>query len=265
MQNLQSTGESWVKFQASNILEGATAAEGAAAVKYEPIEAGEPDVALKQVTFTEEMDLGLQSGVSSAEKIATAIKDYITAVYNNTKNLFDEMDASTSFIGADQAAAVKKYIGLDISLKNNSRLIFTSDVYKINDSMTLFSCNENRKSYDLGSFGLNMIQDGKFMPDDFRHEQYLLINENGKNVLISGCSHKGIMNIAEWFKPDVLIGGFHFSKLALDKTLENYAETLDKYNTNFYTCHCTGIEQYVFMKKYMSRLKYLSAGQEIII
>lgn len=159
----------------------------------------------------------------------------------------------------------QKYIGLDISLKNNSRLIFTSDVYKINDSMTLFSCNENRKSYDLGSFGLNMIQDGKFMPDDFRHEQYLLINENGKNVLISGCSHKGIMNIAEWFKPDVLIGGFHFSKLALDKTLENYAETLDKYNTNFYTCHCTGIEQYVFMKKYMSRLKYLSAGQEIII
>ena len=159
----------------------------------------------------------------------------------------------------------QKYIGLDISLKNNSRLIFTSDVYKINDSMTLFSCNENRKSYDLGSFGLNMIQDGKFMPDDFRHEQYLLINENGKNVLISGCSHKGIMNIAEWFKPDVLIGGFHFSKLALDKTLENYAETLDKYNTNFYTCHCTGMEQYVFMKKYMSRLEYLSAGQEIII
>ena len=159
----------------------------------------------------------------------------------------------------------QKYIGLDISLKNNSRLIFTSNVYKINDSMTLFSCNENRKSYDLGSFGLNMIQDGKFMPDDFRHEQYLLINENGKNVLISGCSHKGIMNITEWFKPDVLIGGFHFSKLALDKTLENYAETLDKYNTNFYTCHCTGMEQYVFMKKYMSRLEYLSAGQEIII
>ena len=111
MQNLQSTGESWVKFQASNVLEGATAAEGAAAVKYEPIEAGDPDVVLKQVTFTEEMDLGLQSGVGSAEKIATAIKDYITTVYNNTKNLFDEMDASTSFIGADQAAAVKKYIG----------------------------------------------------------------------------------------------------------------------------------------------------------
>ena len=110
MQNLQSTGDSWVKFQASNLLEGATAMEGAGAIKYEPIESGDPDVSLKQVTFSEETDLGLQSGISSAEKIATSLKDYITNVYNNTKNLFDEMDASTAFIGADQAGAVKKYI-----------------------------------------------------------------------------------------------------------------------------------------------------------
>ncbi len=110
MQNLQSTGESWVKFQASNLLDGATVTEGAAAVKYEAIEVGDPEVALKQVTFSEDMDLGLQSGVGSADKILTSIKDYITNVYNNTKNLFDEMDASTAFIGAEQSAAVKKYI-----------------------------------------------------------------------------------------------------------------------------------------------------------
>lgn len=29
------------------------------------------------------------------------------------------------------------------------------------------------------------------IPDDFRHEQYLLIEENGRRILISGCSHKG--------------------------------------------------------------------------
>ena len=159
----------------------------------------------------------------------------------------------------------EKYIGLDSSLENSERIIFTDEITKISDKLTLYSCNDREKMTDLGSFGLNMLENGRLVPDDFRHEQYLLINENGKNVLISGCSHKGIMNITEWFKPDVLIGGFHFSKLALDKTLENYAETLDKYNTNFYTCHCTGMEQYVFMKKYMSRLEYLSAGQEIII
>ena len=68
--------------------------------------------------------------------------------------------------------------------------------------------------------------DGKFMPDEFKHEQYLLINENGKRVLISGCSHKGVMDITEWFEPDVLVGGFHYSKLELDEKLKEYAAVL---------------------------------------
>ena len=106
-----------------------------------------------------------------------------------------------------------KYIGLDISLKDNDRLVFTDDIFEIDENLTLYSCNDSPKTYDLGSFGLDMIQNNERMPDDFRHEHYLLIRENGKKILISGCSHKGIMNIAEWFKPDILVGGFHFSKL----------------------------------------------------
>lgn len=103
------------------------------------------------------------------------------------------------------------------------------------------------------------------MPDDFRHEQYLCIEEKDKRVLISGCSHKGILNIVEWFEPNVLIGGFHFSKLPLDETLMGYAKFLDSFDTEYYTCHCTGPEQYQFMKKYMKQLNYLSTGVKIYI
>ena len=110
-----------------------------------------------------------------------------------------------------------------------------------------------------------MMVNGKLLPDDFRHEQYLLIEENGRKILISGCSHMGILNIAEWFTPDALVGGFHFSKLPLDDTLKGYAEYLNSYDTDYYTCHCTGTEQFSFMKSYMKRLNYLSAGQSIII
>ena len=42
-------------------------------------------------------------------------------------------------------------------------------------------------------------------PEDFRHEQYLLVEDAGKRILISGCSHKGILNIAEAFRPDIII------------------------------------------------------------
>ena len=63
----------------------------------------------------------------------------------------------------------------------------------------------------------------------------------------------------------VVIGGFHFSKLPLDDTLKAYAERLDSYDTDYYTCHCTGTEQYDFMRRYMKRLHYLSTGERVEI
>jgi len=159
----------------------------------------------------------------------------------------------------------EKYIGLDSSLAGCDRLCFVDNELKIGDGLTLYSCNEKEKVFQLGSFGLNTLENGGFVPDDFRHEQYLLIEDEGKKVLISGCSHKGILNIAKWFQTDVIIGGFHFSKLPLDETLESYAEFLDEFETEFYTCHCTGEAQFQFMKKLMRNLHYLSAGDSLNI
>lgn len=159
----------------------------------------------------------------------------------------------------------KKYIGLDTSLSESDRLCFVNNETKIGDGLTLYTCNEREKEFDLGSFGLNTVENGDFIPDDFRHEQYLLIEDEGKKVLISGCSHKGILNIAKWFRADIIIGGFHFSKLPLDEKLEGYAQYLDGFKTEYHTCHCTGEKQFDFMKKHMKNLHYLSAGQSIIL
>ena len=157
------------------------------------------------------------------------------------------------------------YIGLDRELLKSDRLVFCEGKTVIGEGLTLFDQNTAEKETDLGSFGLCMEQDGAVSPDDFRHEHYLLIEENGKRVLISGCSHKGILNIAHWFCPDALVGGFHFSKLPLDDTLTSYARRLASYPTDYYTCHCTGVPQYEWMRKNMDRLRYLSTGQTIII
>lgn len=158
----------------------------------------------------------------------------------------------------------EKYIGLDPSLAAEKRLIFTDGTTVIGPNLTLFDCNKENFG-GIGSCGLTVLQNGMHKADDFRHEQYLLIEENAKKVLISGCSHKGIVDIAEHFKPDVLIGGFHFSKLELNETLAEYARRLDKTETVFYTCHCTGTEQFKYLKQYMSKLNYISGGQKIKI
>ncbi len=160
---------------------------------------------------------------------------------------------------------VEKYIGLDTALAKHSQLIFTEGTTILADGITLHSCEQAQKHHDLGAFDLTLLQDGVFCPEDFRHEQYLLVEEEHRKILFSGCSHRGVLDIVDWFWPDVLIGGFHFSKLPLDDTLKGYAEYLDHFPTQYYTCHCTGTQQFSFMKKYMKNLHGLSCGDVIHI
>lgn len=158
-----------------------------------------------------------------------------------------------------------KYIGLDKELSKNNRLILVDDFAKITTGLTLFSCNGNSRPNDKGSFGLSELVDGKYIPDRFLHEQYLFIEENCKKILISGCSHKGVLDIVSWFEPDVLIGGFHYSKIEDNAELEQAAKLLNTHNTQYYTCHCTGVEQFDYMKKFMPKLNYISCGDKIIL
>ncbi|MBR0026466.1 MAG: MBL fold metallo-hydrolase, partial [Clostridia bacterium] len=117
------------------------------------------------------------------------------------------------------------------------------------------------------SYGQGLTREiaGEQREDDFIHEQYLLIEERGKRILISGCSHKGIENIMEWLKPDVLIGGFHFMKLEPEgkgrEDLIRAAKNLSAHPTAYYTCHCTGEAPYAFLKERMGeQLRYIAAG-----
>lgn len=159
----------------------------------------------------------------------------------------------------------EKYIGLDPVLASHPRLIPTSGTINIGDRLTLFDANDRARLFAPIPSGLTTRRGDDFLPDDFRHEQYLLIEENGKKVLISGCSHKGIQNIMAWFCPDVLIGGFHFSKIQPGNQLAQAAATLSAYSAQYYTCHCTGPVQYESLRTDIPRLNYLSGGSEIIL
>lgn len=167
-------------------------------------------------------------------------------------------------------SGVERYIGLDPKLNNNPRFISVTNHTKIDDELELFTCNELTRPYQTSEDDLKVLREKKLIPDDFLHEQYLLIHDDSRKILVSGCSHKGVLNIVEWFHPDVFIGGFHFMKLNLEnegkEILESATKNLKSHPTSFYTCHCTGIEQYDFMKDLMGeQLHYLASGQEIRI
>ena len=159
----------------------------------------------------------------------------------------------------------EKYIGLDAALKNEPRLIFTNGTHCLGNGIWLYADADIKRMHELPPSGLTERVGECFISDDFRHEQYLLIEENSKRVLISGCSHRGIIDIARHFMPDVIIGGFHFSKMPLGTALQNAAKALAAMPAEFYTCHCTGDEQYTFMKKHMKNLHRLSCGQTVVL
>ena len=163
----------------------------------------------------------------------------------------------------------QKYIGLDTALQNHPRLRTVSGDLSLGAGLTLLSPNGRERRHSLGSFGLTERVGDTFIPDDFRHEQYLLIeeplSEGGRRILISGCSHAGIWDIVEWFSPDVLIGGFHVSKMALGEELTALARALSEHDTDYYTCHCTGDAPYRLMNRFMPRLRYLACGESIVV
>ena len=78
------------------------------------------------------------------------------------------------------------------------------------------------------------------------YEHSLLVFENGNYILVVGCSHPGILNIARRAisltgkPPRLIIGGFHF--LGMDEiTITAIAEELLELGVDFVApCHCTG-------------------------
>lgn len=168
-----------------------------------------------------------------------------------------------------------EYIGLDKSLRENPRLVFTDGFLRIDDELTLFSDVDIIDERFSFNDKLKKKVGGVLANDDFIHEQNLIVHSEGKAVLAAGCSHNGIVNIIRkfiglaGFVPDAVIGGFHLSsggKCENRVVLDALAEKLNALDTKYYTCHCTGIDAYAKLKKTMcEKLEYLAAGDEITL
>ena len=161
------------------------------------------------------------------------------------------------------------FIGLDEDLKQNKQIILTSDRFFISSGI-------QREPRPKSNSGLLKEHKGQTIDDTFAHEQNLVVEEDGKTLLITGCAHNGIINILEHFHsikgrmPGYVIGGFHLSSRSGGNEDSEMVDRIGKYlmgtKAKFYTCHCTGIEPYKRLKAVMGdRIDYLSAGSEITI
>ncbi|MCC5433761.1 MBL fold metallo-hydrolase [Clostridium perfringens] len=194
---------------------------------------------------------------------------------NNKAKVYIHKDAFNEYYS--MAGIFKKYIGLDKELKKNPRIILTEGDMKIDDELYLFSVVENRHKVSKFNKVLYKRVDGMYLEDDFVHEQSLIITEDNKNVLMGGCAHNDIRNIID--KAEVIIGkdldyvisGFHIFNPSTgisesDLFINTLGDNLNKRNTKFYTCHCTGMRAFkILEEKLQDKIEYISTGQVLNI
>ena len=150
----------------------------------------------------------------------------------------------------------ERYIGIDTDILKLPNIQLIDGDMELDDELFLFS--------------------GK-TEDDFMHEQCLVITQNGKRWLLSGCAHNGILNILDRYKelfdshPDYVITGFHMMKREGKHTEEEKAviiqtaQELSQLDTVFYSGHCTGIPAFELMKEIMGdKLIALHSGETVI-
>jgi 7,8-dihydropterin-6-yl-methyl-4-(beta-D-ribofuranosyl)aminobenzene 5'-phosphate synthase len=169
-----------------------------------------------------------------------------------------------------------RYIGLDPTLQAYAdRLVFTEEQAQLDEELLLFSDVPDTYGALSASAKLKERQGASLLQDRFLHEQDLLITAEGKTVLVSGCSHRGIVNILRSARalgggdPNIMIGGFHLFQLeagdpAADRLIEMIGKALLAGKTEYYTGHCTGDYAYERLASVLNgRLHRIMGGTEL--
>ena len=168
-----------------------------------------------------------------------------------------------------------RYIGIDKAIASLQQAVKIQGDHRIDDELELFTIK--KRSHDLPFTNKRLLirENGELRRDDFVHEQYLVISEGDKKILISGCAHNGVLSILDAFKekygaePDMVISGFHLMKKTgyTDDELRqiiSIGTELMRYSTKFVTCHCTGETAYEIMKNVLGdQLQYVHSGENV--
>jgi len=175
-------------------------------------------------------------------------------------------------------------VGLDKNLEKNERIIFTGSDLVIDEELLIFSGVIGRDLYSRSNRKLYEKIDGKTVRDMFSHELNLIVSENGgivggkeapgKKLLLAGCSHSGIVNIADRAREITgdqitdAICGMHMMNFIITKPVKTYVEALGtrlmEQPIQYYACHCTGLKPYKILHDIMGeQIKYAATGSLI--
>lgn len=172
----------------------------------------------------------------------------------------------------------QRYIGMDKAILELPNLHLLDGDCRLDEELFLFSGITGRRFWPHSNRELRAAApDGTLIQDDFAHEQCLVITQQGRNILLSGCAHNGILNILDRYRrifggdPDIAISGFHMKQAdpytdAEWQVIEQTARELQRCHTRFYTGHCTGKPAQERLLAIMgAQLRPLHSGEALVL
>lgn len=154
------------------------------------------------------------------------------------------------------------------TLSKTFKLELTEKPRWITDNIVFLGEIPRKESFELNK-SIGYLPDKNNQKDMLLDDSALAINTEKGIIIITGCSHSGIVNICEYAKEVCLnskilsiIGGLH-----LLETEENQINETIKYLKSLnldslYACHCTGFKAQCLMHNDL-KLKEVGSGLEI--
>lgn len=118
------------------------------------------------------------------------------------------------------------------------------------------------------------VRDGRrFVPDDFRHEQSLILDTENGLVILNSCSHAGVDHIMEEVSAAypgkgicAVIGGFHLYHTSEEGVRALAGRIRDMGIGKIYTGHCTGDAAFAVLKEELGEQAcQIRTGMEIVL
>ncbi|MBC7194765.1 MAG: MBL fold metallo-hydrolase [Caldisericia bacterium] len=144
--------------------------------------------------------------------------------------------------------------------------IVKEEVFEVFPKVFILGKVPMRNDFEKIDKNFEINDDGHFKQDLFKEELNLIIDV-GELILITGCAHRGIVNIInfaiEKFKKkiDIVLGGFHLYN-SLNMKLELITDYLnEKEIKKLIPCHCTGDRAIkIFKEKFKGEVIECLAG-----
>lgn len=163
-----------------------------------------------------------------------------------------------------------RYIGIQSGIlkRHEARILYVEGVHVITDGIWLIPHRKADYSAIALRNDLYIINNGPRRPDDFAHEQSLVVETKQGLIVFNSCSHTGMTNILSDIqetlgRSDVYayVGGLHLYKMTDEELDALCGEIGCTPIEHIFTGHCSGEHAYAFLRaKLGERIEQFSSG-----